>query len=149
MNNMDDVRDPLPLTPTKFMPRIRTYIRAQNLAYKTEKTYCFWIKRYIKYHNMQQPQDLGSQHVEQFLHHLAVVDNVSVNTQKIALNALAFLYNQFLEQPLLKLNITKAKTTRKVPTVFSHKEAMAIIQQLTSPWNLMAKLMYGSGLRTS
>jgi len=149
MNSMDDVPRNLPLKPKKFMDRLRVFIRFKNLAYKTEKIYCFWIKRYIKYHNYTKPQNMHAQHVENFLHHLAVVDNVSVNTQKIALNALAFLYNQFLEEPLGKINITHAKVKRKVPTVFSHKEAMRVISALQPPWNLMAKLMYGSGLRTS
>ena len=149
MNNMENIRGNLPRTPDKFMTRLRSFIRSRNLAYKTEKTYCFWIKRYIKYHNLQQPQSMGAQHVEQFLHHLAVVSNVSLSTQKIALNSLAFLYNKFLEQPLENLQITHAKSKRRIPTVFSHKEATAVIKQLSPPWNLLAKLMYGSGLRTS
>ena len=149
MDNLYGVKTPLNKIPNKFMTRLRSFIRAKNLAYKTEQTYCFWIKRYLKYHKLQQPQNLSSQHVEQYLHHLAVVDNVSVGTQKVALNSLAFLYNQFLEQPLGNLNITKAKVSRKIPTVFSHKEATAIILNLTSPWKLLAQLMYGSGLRTS
>ncbi|NNC98422.1 MAG: integron integrase [Gammaproteobacteria bacterium] len=146
---MDNVRHVLPKTPSKFMHRLRAFIRAKNLAYKTEQTYCFWIKRYIFFHHRQNPQELTPQHVEQFLHSLAVVDNVSVGTQKIALNALAFLYNQFLKQPLGQIHITKAKVHKRIPTVFSHKEAIAIIQALTDPWKLLANLMYGSGLRTS
>jgi len=148
MRNMDDVRPTLSHAKQKFMPRLRQFIRAKNLAYKTEKTYCFWIKRYIKYHQMQEPINMHAQHVEQFLHHLAVVDSVSVSTQKIALNALAFLYNQFLQQPLGNIHITKAKVKPRVPTVFSHQEAVSVIQMMLPPWNLMAKIMYGSGLRT-
>lgn len=149
MKTMDDVRQVLPNVPSKFMHRLRAFIRSKNLAYKTEQTYCFWIKRYIRFHNMHEPQQLTPQHVEQFLHSLAIVDNVSVSTQKIALNALAFLYNQFLEQPLGKIHITKAKVHKKIPTVYSHREAIAIITALKDPWNLLAQLMYGSGLRTS
>jgi len=149
MQYMDDVHQNLPKQSNRFMHRLRAYIRIKNLAYKTEQTYCFWIKRYIHFHQMQEPQTLTAQHVEQFLHSLAVVDNVSLSTQKIALNALAFLYNQFLEQPLGQIHITKAKVTKKIPTVFSQKEALAIINVLNDPWKLLAQLMYGSGLRTS
>lgn len=148
MPYISDIRPNLPLKPHKFMDRLRAFIRAKNLAYKTEKTYCFWIKRYIKYHNLQKPEQLSDRHVEQFLHHLAVVENVSIGTQKAALNAIAFLYNQFMQQPLGKLNITHATVKRRVPTVFSHKEAQDVIRNLSSPWSLMARLMYGSGLRT-
>ena len=146
---MDDIRPSLPKIPVRFMHKVRNAIRARNLAYKTEKTYCFWIKRYIKFHNMKNPQDMHEAHVEQFLHHLAVVDEVSVSTQKIALNSLAFLYTHYFKQPLQNLNITQAKTPKRVPTVFCHKEATSVISLLANPWNLMAKLMYGSGLRTN
>ena len=149
MNDMDDIRKPVPAIPLRFMDHLRVFIRVRNLAYKTEKTYCFWIKRYIKYHRLKHPKQMNSQHVEQFLHHLAVVENVSVGTQKIALNALAFLYNQFLEQPLGKLKITAANPSRRVPVVFSHAQAMRVISELSHPWNLMAQVMYGAGLRTS
>lgn len=149
MRKMDDVREALPIKPVRFMDKLKVFIRARNLAYKTEKTYCLWIKRYIRYHQMQHPEQMNDGHVEQFLHHLAVVENVSVGTQKVALNAIAFLYNQFLQQPLGQINITKAKVQRRVPTVFSHAEAMNIIQRLSHPWQLIAQLMYGGGLRTS
>ena len=131
------------------MPRLRLFIRKKGLANATEIAYCTWIKRYIKYHHYQHPVKMGDRHVEQFLHNLAVIDYVSVNTQKSALNALAFLYNQFLQQPLGNLNITKAKQQRKTPVVFSHDEAISVIDLLVHPWNLIAQLMYGAGLRVS
>lgn len=111
MSDMNDVPHRIPSTPVKFMDQLRASIRARNLAYKTEKTektYCFWIKRFIRYHQLKHPKDMGPGHVEQFLHHLAVVEYVNVNTQKTALNALAFLYNKFLDRPLGKLNISQA-----------------------------------------
>ncbi len=149
MSDMNDVPHRIPSTPVRFMDQLRASIRARNLAYKTEKTYCFWIKRYIRYHQLKQPKDMGPGHVEQFLHHLAVVENVNVNTQKTALNALAFLYNKFLDRPLGKLNISQAKSKRRVPVVFSHQEAVSVISHLKSPWKLIAEIMYGAGLLTS
>lgn len=146
---MEDMRGILPAKPVRFMHKLRAFIRAKNLAYTTEKTYCFWVKRYIFYHNKQHPEEMGVAHVEQFLHHLAVVKNVSISTQKTALNALAFLYNQFLDRPLGRIHITKATVQRRVPVVFSHQEAIAVIERLSHPWQLIASIMYGSGLRTS
>ena len=140
MGNMDDIPHALPNKPVRFMDKLRNFIRVKNLAYKTEKTYCHWIKRYIKFHNLKNPKEMSEEHVEQFLHHLAVVDEVSTSTQKLALNSLAFLYNQYLDQPLQKLNITKAKASKRIPTVFSHKEACSVIEVLPHPWNLMANI---------
>jgi len=133
MVDIRDIRGVLPEKPVKFMHKLRAFIRSRNLAYKTENTYCLWIKRYIFYHNKQHPKDMGAAHVEQFLHHLAVVENVSVGTQKVALNALAFLYNQFLKQPLGSIHVSKARVSRRVPVVFSHKEATAVIEKLKHP----------------
>jgi len=99
MVNMNDIRGVLPEKPIRFMHQLRAFIRAKNLAYTTENTYCLWIKRYIFYHHKQHPKDMGEVHIEQYLHHLAVVKHVSVSTQRVALNALVFLYNQFLNQP--------------------------------------------------
>lgn len=144
---ISEARRPLPPNPVRFMHRLRALIRQRNLSWATEKAYCSWIKRFIKFHNMQNPNNMSDQHVEQFLHHLAIVREVTGNTQKSALNALAFLFNQFLEKPLGKLNITKAKKPRKIPAVFSHDEAIGIISCLGHPYRLMAMLMYGSGLR--
>ena len=148
MDNIDNHRQSLSAKPIRFMDQLRDCMRARNLAVKTESTYCYWIKRFIRYHRMQHPKDMGAIHVEQFLHHLAVVEKVSAGTQRVALNSLAFLYKQFFGIRLGQLQITKAKRSKRVPTVFSHKEAVSIIAVLAPPWDLLAQLMYGSGLRT-
>lgn len=149
MAQMEDLRVPIPNPPVRFMHQLRAFMRANNLAWRTEQAYCSWIKRFIKFNNMRHPQELDSRHVEQFLHHLAVVNECSTNTQRAALNALAFLFNKFLQQPLGQLMITKPKQARRIPVVFSHQEAIKIIANLEMPWRLMASLMYGSGLRIS
>ncbi len=147
MPRIPEVRVPIPDKPVRFMHQLRAFIRSRNLSLATERAYCAWIKRYIKYYQFKHPRDLDHRHVEQFLHHLVVVDNVRKNTQKAALNSLAFLYNQFLQQPLGDLNITRSRRPRKLPVVLSHKEAMMIIESLDHPWRLITQLMYGSGLR--
>ncbi len=60
-----------------------------------------------------------------------------------------FLYNRFLNKPIEQLNFKYAKKPVRTPTAFTHEEAMSIINAMTMPYNLMAKLMYGSGLRIS
>lgn len=148
METINNIQPAIPEKPKRFMDKLRGSIRSKNLAYKTEQTYCFWIKKFIKYHNTRHPQEMGGEEVERFLQYLAVVENISINTQKTALSALAFLYNQFLQQPLGKLNITRAKRKRRIPVVFSHHEVSNVISYLKDPWQLIAMLMYGAGLRT-
>jgi integron integrase len=146
---IEETRPPIPNGSKRFMHRLRASIRARNLAFKTEKTYCQWIKRYIKYHRLQRPEKMGPLHVEQFLHHLAVVEDCSVSTQRTALNSLAFLYNQFLAQPLGQLSYTPSRAPTKVPSVFSKREAALVLSHLPCPFQLAASLMYGAGFRTN
>ena len=97
---------------------------------------------------MQHPRELGAEHIEKYLTHLAVNRNVSASTQNLALSALLFLYKQVLEIELPKLDgVTRAKKSTRVPVVFTADEASQVIQNLQPPFSLMAKLQYGSGLR--
>lgn len=142
-----DVPPKLPDNPTRFMDLLRVLIRSRNMAYKTEQTYCHWIKRFIRFHGMQHPSALSAKEVEQFLSHLAVQRNTSVSTQRTALNAIVFLFREFLEQPLDELSFELARKPRRLPTVFTHDEARAVIGHLQGESHLVARLMYGSGLR--
>ena len=109
MARIPENRLPIPVRPNKFIHRLRYFIRKRNLSWSTEKVYVNWTKRLIKFHGMKHPDEMTPANVEQFLHSLAVVDVVTVNTQKAALNAMAFLFNQFLNRPLGQLNITSAR----------------------------------------
>lgn len=146
---MQDVRRPLPATPVRFLDQFRALIRAQNKAFKTEKTYVQWVKAFIYFHNKRHPKDMGVVEIEQFLEHLAVQENASRNTQKTALNALVFLYKQFFGLAEIKLSFQYAKQPQAIPVVFSHDEAMSVIAQLPAAYSLHAGLMYGAGLRIS
>ncbi|WP_226662462.1 integron integrase [Microbulbifer aggregans] len=144
---MEDVPRPLPAQPTRFMDRLRAFMRTKRLAYRTEETYCRWIRDYIRFHNMQRPEKLGAEQIDEWLCHLACNRSVSINTQKTALNALVFLYTQFLRRDIGHLNFTRANKGRKLPVVFSHDEAMRVLSLLRGQCWLAASLMYGSGLR--
>jgi integrase len=78
-----------------------------------------------------------------------VAKDASPNTQKLALNALMFLYNRFLNSPIEQLNFKYAKKQTRTPTVFTHDEAISIINCMVMPYKLLAQLMYGGGLRVS
>lgn len=142
-----DIPSPLPAQPVRFLDRLRGFIRMRGLAYKTEKTYLFWIKRFIRFHDRQHPESMGALEVEAFLSHLVLQANASVGTQRVALNALVFLYREFLGVPLENLNYEAARKPRKLPTVFSPQEAKAAINHMEGEYRLIAMLIYGAGLR--
>ncbi len=146
---MDDVKIPLPAKPTKFLEQLREFIRADGKSYATENTYIYWVKQYILFHNKQHPLHLTTKDLEYYLTHLNVQCNAAANTQKTALNAIIFMYNRFLNKPIGELKFKYAKKPKRTPTVFSHQEAINVINRLAPPYKLMAQLMYGSGLRIS
>lgn len=88
------------MAKSPFLEGVRSEIRLRGYSMRTEKTYIHWIKRFIFFHQKRHPQSMGAEEVRSFLTSLAVQGNVAINTQKTALNALAFLYNQILNQPL-------------------------------------------------
>lgn len=68
---MDDIPVPLPAIPTRFMDRFRAFIRARHLAYRTEKTYCNWVREFIRFHDKRHPESMGAEEVNAWLSHLA------------------------------------------------------------------------------
>lgn len=144
---LDNVRPPIKQGSPKFIDQFRTYLRLQGMAYSTEKTYIYWVKQYIYWHKMKHPKDMGALDVSAFLEHLCITANVAPSTQRTALNALACLYNKFLKLPIENLNFKFARKATRIPTVFTHDEALAVINQLKMPQKLIAKIQYGSGLR--
>ena len=75
-------------------------MRTCGYSLRTEKAYVYWIRFFIRYQKRRHPKEMGAAEVVQFLGFLANDRHVSVNTQKLALNALAVLYNTYLELPL-------------------------------------------------
>ena len=144
---MDDIRLPLPAKSPRFLDRFRFFIRQQQLAYATEKTYVHWARQFIVFNNKRRPEEMGVEEVDAFLSWLAQVRQCSPATQAQALNAIVFLYKKFLQKELGEFTFVKPAYRKRPPVVFSHEEARSIIAHLDRSWHLMASLMYGSGLR--
>lgn len=134
--------------PQKLIPQLRNAIRVRNYSLRTEQSYVFWVKRYIRYHDYQHPVELKEDAVVSFLTHLATERDVSANTQNLALSAVVFLYKHVLDRPLGDITATvRAKKPQKLPTVLSRSEVAALLKELEGTHKLIASLLYGSGLR--
>ena len=144
---MDDVRCALPQRSGRFVVQFRQSIRDRGLSYATEKTYLHWVLRYIRYNNLQHPEKLGCKEISAFLSDLTVRRQCSASTQRTALNALVFLYRHHLDIKLPKLNFRYSRQPRRMPTVFTHEEALAVIRHLAGVDRLIAGVLYGAGLR--
>ncbi|MEP0760814.1 phage integrase N-terminal SAM-like domain-containing protein [Coleofasciculus sp. FACHB-T130] len=110
-------------------------IRLKHYSYQAEKTYIYWIRRYILFHNKRHPKDMGSKEIEEFLTHLAVNKNVAASTPNQAFHAVLFLYKKVLKQDLdLKVNAARAKKSNYLPIVLIKDEVLAIIQKLSGAY---------------
>lgn len=81
-----------------FIESVRAEIRLRGYSIRTEKSYLGWIKRFIYFTGKRHPKDVGEKEVKAFLSWLANERNVAINTQKVALNALVFLYHKFFQR---------------------------------------------------
>jgi integron integrase len=133
--------------PKKLLDQVRDAIRLKHYSIRTEQAYVGWIKRYIYFHGMRHPSEMGAPEVEAFLTYLAVKENVAASTQNQALSALLFLYREVLQQDLGPVDALRAKRPKRLPTVLTKDETLRLIGCLSGTHQLMAKLIYGSGLR--
>jgi integron integrase len=134
--------------PRKLLDQVRDVIRLKHYSYRTEQSYVNWIRRYILFHDKQHPKDMGVPEIEAFLTHLAVSEKVSASTQNQAFSALLFLYKSVLKLPLDdSINAVRAKRSRYLPTVLSKTEVRSVLKETSGVFQLLLKLLYGSGLR--
>ncbi|MCP3925512.1 MAG: integron integrase [Desulfobacterales bacterium] len=132
----------------RLLDQVRNKIRLKQYSIRTETAYINWIKRFIYFHNKKHPKDMGKNEIEVFLTHLAVDRNVASSTQNQAFNALLFLYVQVLGLDSFKnISALRAKKTERMPVVLSHEEAILLIQCTKNIYQLICKLLYGTGLR--
>ncbi|MGA9532289.1 MAG: integron integrase [Anaerolineales bacterium] len=134
----------------KLLDQTRDALRRQHYAYKTERAYLGWIRRYILFHQKKHPATMGAAELEAFLNYLAVDQHVAASTQNQALSAILFLYRHVLGIDLqAELKSVRARRSKHVPTVLSRSEVGALLVCLSGTNKLIAQLLYGSGLRVS
>nr|WP_276508985.1 site-specific integrase [Neptunomonas concharum] len=50
---------------------------------KTEKSYLYWIRYFIRFHQLKHPNQMGACEVRAFLSFLATEQHVAINTQNL------------------------------------------------------------------
>jgi len=132
----------------RLLTRMREELRARHYSRRTEQAYCSWIRRFIYYHNVRHPAEMGGVEINAFLTHLALKEKVSASTQNQALSALLFLYRHVIGREVGDLGeINRARKPKRLPVVMIRSEVKAVLANLEGDKWLMAALMYGAGLR--
>jgi integron integrase len=132
----------------KLLDRVRAAVRIRHYSLRTEEAYIGWIRRFIHFHGVRHPDEMGSAEVVEFLSDLAVHRHVAASTQNQALSALLFLYREVLGRDLEGLDsAVRARAPRHLPVVLTRDEVRAVLEGLEGADRLIAQLLYGSGLR--
>ena len=134
--------------PPKLLDQLRAKIRFKHYSIRTEDAYVHWVRRYILFHGKRHPRDLKADAVREFLTHLAVAGNVAASTQNQALAAILFLYKEVLELELPWIDgIERAKRPKRLPVVLTRTQTERLFAQMEGTQALMARLLYGTGMR--
>ena len=134
--------------PGKLLEQVSEVMRYYHYSKRSEESYRRWIKQFILFNDKRHPSELGKPEIELFLSHLAVNRNVASSTQSQALNAIVFLYKKVLDLPIADdLAPIRSKKPVRLPVVLSTEEVSRLLTQMSGDNLLMARLMYGGGLR--
>lgn len=135
----------------KLLDEVRDLMRVQHYSIRTERTYVDWIRRFVRFHDLKRRESLTVQpeaKIEAFLTHLAVEGNVAPSTQNQAMNALVYLYREFLRRPLEgRIDAIRADKKTRLPVVLTVDETRRLLLVMVGQPGLMARLIYGSGMR--
>lgn len=132
---------------SQFLNSIREKIRLKHYSYKTEKAYVDWAERYIRFHGIRHPAEMGRDEVAAFISHLAVDKNVSAATQDQALHALLFMYEHVVGVKLEHVDFLRSKKSKHIPDVLTKDEVKMILGRLRGVYYIIGRLLYGSGMR--
>ena len=132
----------------RLIERFREAMRARHYSVRTEKTYWYWIRWFIRFHGRRHPGEMGAAEVTAFLSWLATRRDVAAATQNQALSAILFLYKHVLGEELPWLaGLVRAQRPVRMPVVLSRAEVRRMLEPLEGSAGLMVGLLYGAGLR--
>ena len=132
----------------KLLEQLIDQIRMKHYSRKTGEAYGNWCKQFILFHNKRHPREMGVKEIEAFLNYLANVRKVSASTQNQALYAIEFLYREVLGIQIARVDSLRAKESKRLPIVLNREDTRRVLDEISSePFALMARLLYGAGLR--
>jgi integrase len=116
------------LKSTRLLDQLREQIRYLHYSLRTEEAYVFWVRKFVYFHGVRHPREMGQAEVEAFLTYLATQRKVSVSTHRQALSALLFLYQKVfgIELPWMDA-LARPVPKRRIPVVMTRPEVQAVL----------------------
>jgi integron integrase len=132
----------------RLLAQVRERARYLHYSLRTEQAYVHWIRYFVRWSGLRHPRGLGAAEVQAFLTMLATERQVSASTHKQALSALLFLYREVLGQQLPWMaELQRPKVVRRIPAVLTREQVGTLLGRLDHPMGLVARLLYGTGMR--
>lgn len=134
------------------LERMESALRVQRYSPRTVEAYIAWVRRYLRScagaGPSPAPGGWDAPSASAFLSALATQRHVSASTQNQARSALLFFFSRVVGTPLPPLQgVTPASRPPRLPIVLSREEVASILGQMSGARQIVAMLLYGSGLR--
>jgi len=137
-----------PYSPLTLLEAIRRAGGARHLSLRTEQQYVYWIRGFARRFDRRHPREMSAAEVQPYLSMLANELRVSASTHNQALSALLFLYRAVLKQELPWMEqIERPRRPLRLPVVLPVQEVQAVLPRLDGVHALLARLLYGTGMR--
>lgn len=121
----------VPQRGPKLLQQLRIALRVHHYSRRTEKAYLGWVRRYVRFHGLRHPGELGAPQIREFLVGLAVREQLSASSQTQALSALVFLYREVLRREPGDLgDLVRAKQPGRLPVVLTREEVRRLLDRL-------------------
>jgi integron integrase len=136
------------LQSPRLLDQLRESIRYKHYSVRTEQAYVYWVRWFIRFHGLKHPREMSAPEAEAFLRYLAVERKISASTHKVALSALLYLYKEVLNMELPWMDqLVRPQSRPRLPVVLTPDEVRMILAQLDGAHGLLARLLYGTGMR--
>lgn len=127
---------------------LRVNLRLRHFSPRTEEAYTAWVRRYVRFHHVRHPAEMGEAEVRAFMEHLAVDRHLAPATTAQALAALLFLYREVIARPLGGLGpVPRARVPHRIPIVLTLDEVRRVLEAMHGTARLVGVLLYGGGMR--
>jgi integron integrase len=123
-------------------------LEVKHYSKRTIEAYSKWLTQFRTRFSTVPADSLSQKEINLFLSELAVKRNVSASTQNQALAALLFYFRYVKgDNPQQLDSVIRAKKPVRLPVVFSRDEVQKVLNNLEGEKKLIARLLYGTGMR--
>jgi len=150
--NPSEIRVLIDANEPVVVQNLRRRLRMKHNPYSTEKSYVRYAKQFIRRYNLADDAtwaQISRKEIEQFLTEMAVDRNVAASTQNVAFSALQYVFENVLDRSFAGIDALRANGAMQLPLVLSPDEVERLLLEFFETELLIARLLYGSGLRAN